>query len=196
MSSSPALASFRLEADLCLAQARAPGSAAVSPDSPAWDVVTDLTRTEAITIAPEAGLRSAEQKMRAHGVHMLFVSTGGDSVDGLLTSTDLHGDRQMRLLRERECHFDDLCVADLMTPREALDAVDFDALRRATVADLIATLKAVGRRHMLVVQAPTPGTPRRVRALISLNQIERQLGREIDLTPVATSFLEIEQALL
>jgi hypothetical protein len=60
---------------------------------------------------------------------------------------------------------------------------------------VVATLKRVGRNHLLVVEGATPRTPQRVRGVISRAQIERQLGVPIDITPIASSFSEIGRAL-
>ena len=54
----------------------------------------------------------------------------------------------------------------------------------------------LGRNHLLVVQAATPQTPLRVRGIISRAQIERQLGAPVEVTPIASSFSEIERALV
>ena len=127
---------------------------------------------------------------------MLFVVTDMPSIEGLITTTDLRGDRQMRIVHERGMHYDDLCVGDVMTTLSMLDAIDLEHVGRATVANAVATLKWLGRNHLLVVEAATGQTPRRVRGVISRSQIERQLGVSIEITPIASSFSEIEQALI
>ena len=189
------LETFRLDAGLAIAQASASHNSPVDLGSPAWEVVTDLTLVKAATAQPALSLRHAEQMMIFHGVRMLFVVDEAGELIGLVTSTDLHGDRQVRLVQERHARYDDLCVADVMTGLNLLDAVDFDALKDATVGDLVGTLERFGRHHMLVVQAATHATPRRMRGVISRSQVERQLGALIDATPVASTFSEIEQAL-
>ena len=190
-----ALPTFRLEPDTAIAQAQPGSKSAVSFDSPALQVMTDLTEVKAATISPVTGLRQAEQKMIYQGVRMLFVVTEMPSIEGLITTTDLHGERQMRLVHERNARYDDLCVSDVMTDLTMLDAIDFDRMSSATVGDVIATLRQLGRNHLLVVQAATAQTTRRVRGVISRAQIERQLGMSIGITPVASSFSEIERAL-
>ena len=195
MSHGHRLNTFRLERGVALAHASASHNSPVTLECPAWEVLTDLTLVKAATTSPQTSLRQAEQTMIGHGVRMLFVSNDGNCIEGLVTSTDLHGDRQIRLVQERGLRYDDLIVGDVMTPLGMMDAVDFDDLKHATVGDLIATLQRFGRHHMLVVQPPTHATPRRVRAVISRSQIERQLGETIELTPIATSFSEINRAL-
>jgi CBS domain-containing protein len=190
------LPTSRLEPGLSIAQARPPNSDAVTLDSPALDVMTDLTQVRAATTHPATTLRQAEQMMIYLGVRMLFVVSDMPSIEGLITTTDLRGDRQMRIVHERGLHYDDLCVGDVMTGLSMLDAIDLQQVRGATVANAVATLKRLGRNHLLVVEAANGQTPRRVRGVISRSQIERQLGASLDITPIAISFSEIEQALV
>ena len=189
------LPTARLEPGIAIAQASPWHEAPVSLDSPALDVMTDLTKVKAATTQPTTTLRQAEQTMIYQGVRMLFVVTDMPSIEGLITASDLRGDKQMRVVHERNLRYDDLSVADVMTDLTALDAVDLDRLKDAAVGNAIATLKSLGRNHLLVVEKATARTPRRVRGLVSRSQIERQLGRPIDITPIAQSFAEIERAL-
>lgn len=190
-----ALPAFRLAAGIAIAQAQPLSTQPVTLDSPALAVMTDLTHVKAATVAPAVSLRQAEQTMVYQGVRMLFVVSEMPAVEGLITTTDLQGERPMRLVHERNAHYDELSVADVMTPLAALDAIDHDRIRTATVGDAIATLQRFGRNHLLVVQDATASTPRRIRGVISRAQIERQLGVPVDVTPIASSFSEIEQAL-
>lgn len=188
------LPTFKLEAGVSLAQAMPPDTWAVTLDSPALHVMTDLTEVKAATTPPTTTLRQAEQLMIHQGVRMLFVVSDMPAIVGLVTTTDLHGDRQMQVVAERMLRYDELTVADVMTTLEQLDAIDFARLRNATVGDVVHTLKRFGRNHLLVAEG---GAGRgRVRGVISRSQIERQLGEPIDLTPIASSFSEIERALV
>jgi CBS domain-containing protein len=186
----------RLEPGISIAQANPWHESPVSVDSPALDIMTDLTKVKAATTHPATTLRQAEQTMIYQGVRMLFVVTDMPSIEGLITATDLRGDKQMRVVHERNLRYDDLCVADVMTELASLDAIDLDVLKEARVGNAIATLKKLGRNHLLVLEKATTRTPRRVRGVISRSQIERQLGQPIDVTPIAHSFAEIERALL
>lgn len=189
------LKTFRLEGSVTLAQAQPWSTAPVTLDSPALEVVTDLTRVKAATVHPDTPLRQAEQMMIYQGVRMLFVVTHMPHVEGLVTSTDLQGERPMSIVHERQLHYDELCVRDVMTDWSALDAIDHARLSAASVGSLIATLARVGRHHLLVVQNATDRTLRCVRGIVSRAQIERQLGSAIDVMPIASSFAEIERVL-
>ncbi len=191
-----ALPTERLEPGIAIAQAHPWHESPVSLDSRAVDIMTDLTKVKAATTHPATTLRQAEQTMIYQGVRMLFVVTDMPSIEGLITATDLRGDQPMRVVHARHLRYDELCVADVMTGLAALDAVDLERLQQARVGDAIATLKKLGRNHLLVVEKATARTPRRVRGVVSRSQIERQLGQAIDITPIAHSFADIERALI
>ena len=196
MNPDAALPTFRLDRGTTLAQAQPTDNAPVTLASPALAVMTDLTQVKAATTHPRTTLRQAEQAMIYQGVRMLFVVTEMPLIEGLITATDLGGDKQMRVVHERHLHYDELSVADVMTELGALDAIDYAVVRTAAVGNAVATLQRLGRNHLLVVEASTAQTPRRVRGVISRSQVERQLGRPIDITPIANSFSEIERALV
>jgi CBS domain-containing protein len=191
-----ALPAFRLESGVFIAQTDPGSTASVTLDSPALSVITDLTRVKAATVVPDISLHQAEQIMIQQGVRMLFVVSAMPSIEGLITTTDLRGERAMRLVHERGLHYDELTVADAMTSLAMLDAIAFESLGNAVVGNLIATLKRFGRNHLLVVEEAGAPTVRRVRGIVSRSQIERQLGSAIAITPVASSFSEIERALV
>jgi len=191
-----ALTTFRLEPGVSIAQAQPWHHEPVTLDSPALAVMTDLTRVKAANVHPSTSLAQAEQMMIYQGVRMLFVVTDMPSIAGLITSADLRGDRQLRIVHERKLHYDDLCVADVMTELSMLDAIDYDVMASASVGNVVATLKAFGRDHLLVVERGTSAAPRRVRGVVSRAQIERQLGTLVDVTPIASSFSDIERALI
>ena len=195
MSGSKVLPTSRLEPGTALAQTQPSMPGRVGLDAPALSVMTDLTQLRAATTAPSATLAQAEQTMIYQGVRMLFVVAHMPHIEGLVTTTDLHGERQMRAVHERGLRYDELCVADVMTPLAMLDAVDFDRMKSARVGDVIDALKDHGRNHLLVMERPAGLARRVVRGVISRAQIERQTGVTIDLLPIASSFSEIKQAL-
>jgi len=191
MNREAALSTFHVGAQTALIQAQPWQTHAVSLDSPAYEVMTDLASVKAATIAPDATLVQAEQAMIFLGVRMLFVVEHMPHIEGLLTLTDLRGERPMRLLQQHTKRFDEIRVSDVMTGLSMLEAVDYADLRTATVRNLIATLKRRGRNHLLVAE----GNPANIRGVISKSQIERQLGQTFDVVEVANNFAEIERML-
>jgi CBS domain-containing protein len=194
-----------LQRPTAIAQAQPWQTDAVTLDSPALAVMTDLTKVKAATTTPTTTLRQAEQMMIYLGVRMLFVVSEMPSLEGLITTTDLHGARAMRITQERNVRYDELSVADVMVGRAALDAIDLELMHVATVRNVVATLKEKGRNHLLVVEGGSREPLQRVRlvtppaargrGVVSRAQVERQLGTMIEMIEVARSFADIEQML-
>ena len=189
------LSTFRFPEGTCIAQAQPPSGVPVTLESPGRAVMTDLTHVRAATIAPDMPLAQARQTMIHQGVRLLFVVSEMPCVDGLITSNDLEGERPMQTIGRRGVKYEELRVSDVMSPLATLDAVDLEDLAHAHVAKVVATLKLLGRRHLLVVQKAGSGHGPRVRGVISQTQIERQLGQSIDVVETAGNFAEISASL-
>ena len=190
-----ALSTFRLSNGTSIAQAQPPQQERVTLETPGMAVMTDLTQVRAATVQPDSGLAQAELMMIHQGVRLLFVVTQMPGVDGIVTAADLQGEKPLRLVSQRQVKFEDLCVADVMTPLPDMDAIDFASLRRASVAQVIAALLKTGRAHMLVIESATVTAPMRIRGVISKTQIERQIGAQLPVTGMATSFAEMSAVL-
>jgi CBS-domain-containing membrane protein len=198
MNSDAVLPTRRLDGGATMTQAEPWAQQRVGLDSPALAVMTDLARVKAATTGPATRLAQAEQLMIYQGVRMLFVVERMPQVLGLVTHADLEGDRAMRVVQQRGLHHDEITVADVMTELDALNAVDLAAVRTAQVSQVVATLKALGRHHLLVVErsaeaGAAPAT--RIVGVFSRSQVARQLGMAIDVIEVAGSFAELKAML-
>src|SRR6185436_10898567 len=98
-------------------------AARVTPDSPALHVMTDLARVSPTTIRPQAPLAGANQFMITRGVRLLLVVDERDIILGLITATDLLGERPMQVATERGLRRDELSVGDVMTPAAEIEVV-------------------------------------------------------------------------
>ena len=165
----------------------------VGLENPALDVMTDFRRLTAFIATPGDTIKQAEERMIRRKVRLLFVMDSQDRVAGLITSTDIHGEKPVQVVQSRGIRRDEVLVADIMTPVERLEAVDYDDIAHARVGHVLETLKARGRQHALVIEH-TEGR-QMVRGLLSLSQLCKQLGVTVETTEVADTFLEIEQQL-
>jgi CBS domain containing-hemolysin-like protein len=171
-----------------------PDPVRVDTEDPALEVMTDFRRVRAITVPVSMTMEFAAQRMRSNRVHLLLVTDENNLVLGLVTSTDIEGDKPVRLVHDRGLRRDEITVGDIMTPRERLEVIDYDEVTHACVGQVVATLKAVGRQHAMVVDRDTQGR-QRVRGLFAASQLGRQLGAPIQTVEIARSFAEIETAL-
>ena len=173
-----------------------PGSARpqVTLDSPAIDVMTDLTQVAAVVIEPHATMELAHSYMMQRGVRMLLALDKDDKLAGIITANDILGERPVSLVREQRIHHSDILVADVMTPASRLDAFEMRKVNTARVGHIVSSLQEARRHHALVVQQGEDGLTE-VRGIFSLSQIARQLGMPLHLPEAAGSFAEIEAAL-
>lgn len=165
----------------------------VGLENPALDVMTDFRRLTAFIATPGDTIQQAEERMIRRKVRLLFVMDSNDRVAGLITSTDIHGEKPLQVVQSRGIRRNEVLVGDIMTPVERLEAVDFDDIAHARVGHVLETLKARGRQHALVMEQTDNG--QMVRGLLSLSQLCKQLGVTIQTTEVAHTFIEIEQQL-
>jgi CBS domain-containing protein len=179
-----------------------PQPARVTLESPAVEVMTDLARVSPATIRPQAPLEGANQFMISRGVRLLLVVDVRDTVVGVLTATDVLGEKALRVAVERGIRRDELTAGDLMTPAEAVGVIALRDVEGARVGHVLETLRRAGRQHALVVEetAAAEGAPATRRALVrgifSVSQLARQLGLLLPQAgEVARTFAEIEAAL-
>jgi signal-transduction protein with cAMP-binding, CBS, and nucleotidyltransferase domain len=166
----------------------------VTLNSPAIDVMTDLSQIAAVTIEGSALLASANEYMAARGVRSLFVATPEGRVSGLITAADVLGERPVRVGHARGVGRNELQVADVMTPIDAVVAMKLEDVRAAKVGHVVASLKHAGRQHGLVAEIRSPSEVA-IRGIFSATQIARQLGVPLQIPELASTFSEVEQAL-
>ena len=183
------LAHVPLAAAARVAEPAAPGR--VSLDDPAFAVMTDLREVRAATTTPAETVVRAHAFMIQRGVRLLFVLDDMGHVAGVLTATDLLGEKPLRITQARGVSHAELVVADLMTPAARLEAIPVQDVSQMRVGHVVATLKAARRQHLLVAEEGG----RRVRGIFSASQVARQLGVEVQTLEVAQTFADVEAAL-
>ena len=169
--------------------------AQVKEQSPAILVMTDLRQQIAVTVEPNVSIDWALQRMKTAGVRLLFVVNSDKLVLGLITATDLQGEKPLQFHQELHLRYEEIMVRDIMTPKDRLEVMLMEDVLRATVADIITTLRTTGRGHALVLD-DDPHTERpAIRGIFSVSQIGKQLDQLIETTEVANTFAEVELAL-
>ena len=168
---------------------------AVNADSSALLVMTDLSQVPSATITADASLEDANQSMLVRGVRALFVvgnaNANANDMVGLVTSVDVLGEKAVLVAQKRQSKRSDLRVADVMVPVEQVEALSMEAVKRASVGNIVTTLKLDGRAHAIVV-GQGQGGHQTVLGIFSASQIARQLGVQIQTHEIARTFAEIE----
>ena len=181
-----------------------PQSTRVTVESPALEVMTDLCRSSPATIRPQAPIEGANQFMISRSVRLLLVVDERETVLGVVTATDVLGEKALRIATDRGMKRGELTVGDIMTPARQVEVIALSDIEGARVGHVLETLRRAGRQHALVVDfdaippkslidAPVRRTM--VRGVLSLSQLARQLGIVLQTAgEVARTFSEIEVA--
>ncbi len=187
------LAAHRLNGNVSIAKPPAPPS--VTLDSPASEVMTDLRHVYAAVIKPQTSMETANSYMVQRGVRLLLVLNPDNSLAGLITSTDILGDKPLRFIQERRVKHSEILVSDVMTPLDRLEAIPLSDVASAKVGHVIASLHDSGRQHTLVTTKDAQGHTI-ICGIFSRSQIEKQTGMPIESSEVAKTFAEIEATLV
>ena len=167
----------------------------VSPTSPAPDVMTDLTLTTAITVSPAKSVDDALQVMVHKGVRMLLVEDLQARVMGIITATDIQGEKPMLFSQESGVRHSEILVRDIMVPIGQIEVMNFTEVRRAQVGDIVKTLTRAGRQHALVIEELEGDQGVLLRGIFSTSQIGRQMDIPIKPSEKAQTFMELETAI-
>lgn len=166
--------------------------ARVDMDTPATAVMTDLRRVPAVTIAPDATVEVAHERMIHARVRLLLVTATNGDVLGLVTARDLLGEKPIRIAVDDGVARDSVAVARVMVPSERIQVLDYNEVQHSSVGDVVMTLREASRQHALVVEhGPQPV----IRGIFSTTQIGRQLGAPVEASERPQSFAEVEHLL-
>lgn len=157
----------------------------------AIDVMTDLNKVSVVSVRAKTSMDRANAKMIRYGVRMLLVLDDSEQVAGLLTATDVLGEKPMRFLQNMGGTHADIMVRDIMTTQRELQVLKLDDVQKSKVGTIVASLKKSNRQHALVVAEGADGK-QTVCGLFSITQIARQLGAQIQSFELARTFAEIE----
>ncbi len=163
----------------------------VKLSDPAISVMTDLSKVSVVSVRAKTSMDRANAKMIRYGVRLLLVLDDNEQVAGLLTATDILGEKPMRYLQNMGGTHDDIMVRDIMTSPRELEALKIEDVRNAQVGQIVASLKKSHRQHALVVSEGADGK-QAVCGLFSITQIARQLGAQVHSFELAHTFAEIE----
>ena len=157
-------------------------------------VLTDFTYSMPFTISDTATIDQINDKMTVCGVRLLFVTRTDGVLHGLVTSTDLSGEKPVQYIQEHGGNREQILAQDIMTPLDQLEALPLENVQKASVGDIVKTIKAEGRQHLLVCHNHKDGR-QVVTGLFSSTYIEKLLGIKIELSSRAQTFADLERAL-
>lgn len=178
--------------------ARAPVSRARETD-PALSVMTDFTTSAMFSINHHVQIDQALDYMKAVGVKLLFVLNDDAHLSGLITTTDILGEKPMRYLHSVDASHTaaargNVLVRHVMSPLADWLVLDYPLVQKAQISQIVATFKSAGMRHLVVTDTGPSGTA--VRGVISATRVEQALGKPLNIVRRANTFAEIEHAVV
>lgn len=161
-------------------------------DSPATAVMTDFASVTPVTVTPQTPIDVALRKMKTAGVRLLFVINDIDEIIGLITATDILGERPIKFTQQARAPRAGISVAAIMTPQSDIQVLDAVRVEAAVVGDIVTTLHALERQHALVAKIDAATRTQRVIGMFSTSQISKLLGDDVvQPPPPAHSLAEI-----
>ena len=153
-------------------------------------VLTDFSKQNPLMLEQNTSIDEAIEIMNKTHVSMKLVIDGQETFRGLITLDDLLSAKVMKGMEHGRLRRHELTVAQVMTPRSELQAIENNVFAAATIGDVLATMKKYGVQHLLVVDSPRGC----VRGLVSASNIARRMHVPIVISERANSFSDICRA--
>jgi CBS-domain-containing membrane protein len=165
---------------------------------PARTVMTDFRTSPVVTVPAGLAIDRALELMMFAGVRFAFVVGEARGVVGAVSAQDIQGEKPARYLQSigadmRAHSRREVLAQHIMEPIDEWLVVEHRDIARVTLAHVVAALKAVGRRHLVVVETSAGGA-QTLRGLLAASRIEQETGLVIDVGAGPRSFAEIERA--
>lgn len=163
----------------------------LTENSPALLALTDFREQQPRLLEQSTPVQEAIELMKRSHEKLKLVIGGDESFRGVISLADLLSVKVMRTSQATGLARTELAVADVMTPRSALRAVDYSELAAARVGDLLATMQNYGDRYLLVIDDERGS----LRGVIASSDIARGLHIPLRISERANTFSDIYQAI-
>jgi len=169
---------------------------AITENDPAISVMTDFRKIRVVTTQPGTSITDCNQHMIMNNVRLLLVTDNNREVHGVITAADVLGEKPLAHLQKTGGTHDDILVSDIMTPTSDLETLTLDDVDDARVGDIVKTLIKDGRQHAIVTCANEHTGDMMICGMFSATQISKQLGIPVEPVTIATSFSDLERAIV
>ncbi len=162
-------------------------------DDPALSVMTDHRIEKAHRCLGDKSINRAMRQMAKENTNMLLVTDADGTVEGLITATDLSGEKPVQYTQQSGKKRDDIKVRHLMTPVNSIPSLTIHDVLESRIGDVLKTLDEIGSEFVLVSMMDN-GTPA-IRGVFSARNIAKALHIFFDPSPGARTFAEFTKAL-
>lgn len=147
--------------------------------SPALSLMTDYRIHQPHTINADVAAVGVAKLMAMEGVNCKLVVDQQHEFVGLLTAERLSEQYILVAQTLQGVERTEVTASDMMLPRASIPALDYEALKSATVRDLVRALHESGETHCLVLDRDQ----HHIRGVISVDDIADRLHQEVSITP-------------
>jgi CBS domain-containing protein len=140
---------------------------------PAKTVLIDFASCRPATIAPDASIDSALNKIKVSGSRLLLVTDENAAVIGMISSCDIMGDAPLRVSESSGISHSDITVEMIMMPLKEIKAIEWSSAKNSKVGHIIATM------HQLECCSLPVVADGKLRGLFCSNVISDCLGYDI-----------------
>lgn len=152
----------------------------VRRSDPALRIVTDFTKSTALTVAETRGIQSALDDMFRYGTRALIALSDDGEITGLVTSYDIEGEPAREFLERNPDRVpDSVTVRDVFTPFARLPTVRWTDLEQAQIGDLVELFRIRDVPYLIALERQDDDSPMYLRGLISRTTLERRLGSSL-----------------
>ncbi|MDX8386729.1 MAG: CBS domain-containing protein [Gallionella sp.] len=147
----------------------------VSATDPALLVMIDYRSRHSVTVSETDSVDQALDHMKHVGVRCAFViDEKNSSVVGMITSSDILGEKPQQHMHYTACDHDDVLVKDIMQKINDWCVVNIKDIENSTVGDLRQVFNDTGVTHLPVMETTENNEPR-LRGLLSSAKVKRLL---------------------
>jgi CBS domain-containing protein len=158
--------------------------------SSAMEILTDFRTARPLMIEQSTSVQVAKELMKRTHVRLKLVIDAQEHFKGVISLTDLVSIKVMKAKESTGLGIDELTVADVMTQKDALHAIDIRQFRQAKIGDILTTMQTFGDQHVLVVD----NEANCICGIVSSSDIARSLHVPVYINERANSFSDIYHA--
>lgn len=148
-------------------------------EDPAEWVMIDMRNLLANIAHPDDRMVQVEPHLKRSQLPFLLVTAPEGMIQGILSSSDISGDKPIKVQHEKRITRDEVLVKTIMTPIDDFLALDYADVEGSKVGNIINTLQRAHKKYALVLRTNREGH-KAIKGIFCLSQISRQL--HVDLT--------------
>lgn len=105
------------------------------------------------------------------------------NLTGLMSLEQILGEKPVKMIESRRVERKDVRLSSVMSPLKNIAVIDFEKLKHAKVGHIVATLKAVQRYYLLVIERDAMSNKSIIRGVFLASTVTKLVGKHIKIDP-------------